>query len=65
LTCRDIKDYELPELVLILKKFFMKTLNFELTRDLFIDFELSNEEMIYVHGGTDPESIPTPPPIKI
>ena len=43
----------------------MKTLNFELTRDIFNDFELSNEEMIYVHGGTDPESIPTPPPIKI
>jgi len=45
----------------------MKTLNFELTKDIFNEFALSNEEMIYVRGGdaTDPVVLPTPPPIKI
>ncbi|MEI8225389.1 MAG: hypothetical protein WCG82_05625 [Bacteroidota bacterium] len=44
----------------------MKTLNFELTKDIFNEFALSNEEMIYVRGGElDPVAIPTPPPIRI
>ena len=44
----------------------MKILNFELTNDIFNEFALSNEEMIYVRGGGgDPIAIPTPPPIKI
>ncbi|MCX6320761.1 MAG: hypothetical protein NTX93_03030 [Bacteroidia bacterium] len=45
----------------------MKTLNFELTKDIFNEFALSNEEMIYVRGGeeTDPVSLPTPPTIRI
>ncbi|MFA5819726.1 MAG: hypothetical protein WC854_10680 [Bacteroidales bacterium] len=44
----------------------MKTLNFELTKDIFNEFALSNEEMIYVRGGDgEPQPIPTPPPIII
>ena len=44
----------------------MKTLKFELTKDIFNEFALSNEEMIYVRGGEgDPIPMPTPPPIKI
>jgi hypothetical protein len=46
----------------------MKTLKFELTKDIFNEFALSNEEMIYVRGGDaqgDPISYPTPPPVKI
>ena len=44
----------------------MKTLNFELTRDIFNEFALSNEEMIYVRGGDgDPISVPVLPPIII
>jgi hypothetical protein len=44
----------------------MKTLNFELTKDIFNEFVLSNEEMIYVRGGSsDPIILPNPPPIKI
>ena len=44
----------------------MKNQNFELTKDIFDAFELSNEEMINVRGG-DPDNgdIPTPPPIRI
>jgi hypothetical protein len=44
----------------------MKTQNFELAKDIFNAFELTNEEMINVRGG-DPEGgdIPTPPPTKI
>ncbi len=44
----------------------MKTLNFELTKDIFNSFELSNEEMINVRGG-DPDggNFPPPPPTKI
>ena len=44
----------------------MKTLNFELTKDIFNEFALSNEEMIYVRGGElDPVALPVPPPIII
>jgi len=44
----------------------MKTLNFELTKDIFNEFALSNEEMIYVRGGeSDPISKPPEPPIII
>jgi hypothetical protein len=44
----------------------MKTLNFELTKDIFNEFALSNEEMIYVRGGdSEPVPMPTPPPIII
>jgi hypothetical protein len=44
----------------------MKTLNFELTSDIFNEFALSNEEMIYVRGGeADPIVKTTNPPIKI
>jgi len=44
----------------------MKTLNFELTKDIFNEFALSNEEMIYVRGGElDPITLPNPPPIII
>ena len=44
----------------------MKTLNFELTKDIFNEFALSNEEMIYVRGGElDPITMTTPPPIRI
>jgi hypothetical protein len=44
----------------------MKTLNFDLTKNIFDEFALSNEEMIYVHGGDgDPEPMPPKPPIKI
>ena len=44
----------------------MKTLNFELTNDIFNEFTLSNEEMINVRGGQgDPEVKPGKPPIII
>ena len=44
----------------------MKILNFDLTKDIFTEFLLSNEEMIYVRGGdADPITLPNPPPIKI
>ena len=44
----------------------MNILNIKLTKDIFNEFALSNEEMIYVRGGGgDPIAIPTPPPIKI
>ena len=44
----------------------MKTLKFELTKDIFNEFALSNEEMIYVHGGElEPVPKPTQPPIRI
>ena len=44
----------------------MKTLKFELTKDIFNEFALSNEEMIYVRGGEgDPIVLPPPPPIRI
>jgi hypothetical protein len=44
----------------------MKTLNFDITKNLFDEFVLSNEEMINVRGG-ELEPIPTPtrPPVKI
>jgi hypothetical protein len=44
----------------------MKTLNFELTKDIFNEFALSNEEMIYVRGGEgDPITNPSLPPVKV
>ncbi len=44
----------------------MKTLNFDLTKSIFDEFALSNEEMINVRGGEiDPIPMPNPPPIKI
>ncbi len=44
----------------------MKTLNFDLTQDIFDEFVLSNEEMNFVRGGEgDPIVIPNPPPIRI
>jgi hypothetical protein len=44
----------------------MKTLNSKLTSEIFTDFILSNEEMIYVRGGendNDPIIKTTVPPI--
>jgi hypothetical protein len=54
-----------PELVSTIKKKIMKTLNFNLTTDIFNEFALSNEEMIYVRGGDggEGEVLPTEPPI--
>jgi hypothetical protein len=44
----------------------MKTLNFDLTKGIFDEFALSNEEMINVRGGEiDPTPMPMNPPIKI
>lgn len=44
----------------------MKTLNFELTKGIFDEFALTNDEMINVRGGDiEPTPRPTPPPIKI
>ena len=44
----------------------MKTLNFESTKNIFNDFILSNDEMIYVRGGKDEgDVLPPEPPIKI
>jgi hypothetical protein len=44
----------------------MKTQNSNLNLDIFSDFTLSNEEMIYVRGGElDPIIKPTLPPIVI
>jgi hypothetical protein len=46
----------------------MKTLNFKETKDIFAEFVLSNEEMIYVRGGGDesePILILMPPTIRI
>ena len=44
----------------------MKTLNSKLTNDIFTEFALSNEEMIYVRGGDiDGVIKPVMPPIII
>jgi hypothetical protein len=44
----------------------MKTLNFDITKGIFDEFALSNEEMINVRGGElEPTPTPTKPPIKI
>jgi hypothetical protein len=44
----------------------MKTLNFDLTKSIFDEFALSNDEMINVRGGEiEPTPMPTRPPIKI
>jgi hypothetical protein len=49
-----------------LKKSTMKTLNFELTEEIFSEFALTNDEMICVRGGEiDPTPLPTPPPIRL
>ncbi len=42
-----------------------KTLNFEETKKAFVEFALSNEEMIHVRGGGEPTVKPCIPPIKI
>ncbi len=44
----------------------MKTLNFDLTKGIFDEFALTNEEMISVRGGEiEPTPTPMNPPIKI
>jgi hypothetical protein len=46
----------------------MKTLNSKLTNEIFAEFTLSNEEMIYVRGGesdNDPIIKTTVPPVII
>jgi hypothetical protein len=43
----------------------MKTLNFELSFDMFAEYALSTEDMFKVRGGGEPETMPPPPPIKI
>lgn len=49
-----------------LKNEIMKTLNQDLTKSIFDEFVLSNDEMINVRGGElDPTPLPTTPPIKI
>ena len=48
------------------KKKIMKTLNLDLTKGMFEEFTLTNEEMINVRGGElDPTPSPSVPPIKI
>ena len=63
----DYKSYlkNYPE-ILTIKKETMKTLNFDITKSIFDEFALSNEEMINVRGGElEPTPTPTRPPIKI
>ena len=44
----------------------MKTLNLNLTKDIFEDFTLTIEEMIHVRGGVlEPTPRPSVPPVKI
>jgi hypothetical protein len=44
----------------------MTTLNFELTKGIFEEFALTNEEMINVRGGElDPTPSPALPPVKL
>jgi len=44
----------------------MKTLKNEITKDIFNEFALSNEEMNHVRGGIEGQYVlPNPPPIKI
>ena len=44
----------------------MKTLNFELTKGVFDEFALTNDEMINVRGGEiEPTPMPSLPPVKI
>ena len=42
----------------------MKTLNLNVTNDIFAEFTLSNEEMIYIRGG-EGEVKTTVPPVLI
>jgi hypothetical protein len=69
MTCVNIKDKRItsfPELVTIKKSEIMKTLNFDLTNEMFDEFALSVDEMINVRGGDiEPTPMPTMPPIKI
>jgi len=61
-----LKKTDNPETVKF-KKEIMKTQNFELTKEFFDAFELSNDEMINVRGGDGDGGgvFPTPPPTKI
>jgi len=45
----------------------MKTLNLNLTKDIFEAFALTIEEMIHVRGGgeLEPTARPSEPPVKI
>jgi hypothetical protein len=44
----------------------MKPLNFELTKGIFDEFALTNDEMINVRGGEiEPTPMPPKPPVKI
>ena len=44
----------------------MKTLNFVLTKGIFDEFALTNDEMINVRGGEiEPTPMPSLPPVKI
>jgi hypothetical protein len=55
-----------PEIVSIKKQKIMKTLNFELSKDIFNAFALSTEEMINIRGGEgDPIVKPTEPIVRI
>jgi hypothetical protein len=56
-----VRNYELPLISINLKSKIMKTLNF----DIFDLFQLTNEEMISVRGGTEGDPTPTPPPLPI
>jgi hypothetical protein len=43
----------------------MKTLNKELSFDMFAEYVLTSEEMFKVRGGDDPVSLPMPPTGKV
>jgi len=44
----------------------MKTLKLNETKNIFDEFLLSVEEMMYVRGGdTEGDPLPPPPPVKI
>ena len=67
MTCSIVMKRYFPELVSILKLKFMKTktLNFEEFKKTFVEFTLSNKEMIHARGGGEPTVKPCIPPIKI
>ena len=67
MTCSIVMKRYFPELVsLFLFKFMKtKTLNFEEFKKTFVEFTLSNKEMIHVRGGGEPTVKPCIPPIKI
>jgi hypothetical protein len=63
---KDKRITDFPELVTIKKARIMKTLNFDLTNEMFDEFALTIDEMIHVRGGDiEPTPMPTVPPIKI